>query len=157
MGKAKTRNDTLSKLYTKNIDDLVLEYEPHDYRVNYDGFIKLVDKLVNFTELNLSDRLVYSALRNYASNEQYNMKTNVTNETVANRLGIGKTTVSKSISRLQELGIIKLYKSNSNQRIIKIVRDFYVEQPEESEYKKKHPKQTNRHLESDEDFDDFPF
>ena len=154
----KKRKDTLTRLSSKNMDDVILIYKPYDERDNYTGFIKLMDRLVNYPQLSLSDRLVYSALRNYTYEPACCMKTNVSNERIANRLGIGKTTVSKSISKLQELGIIKLFKSNTrNQRIIKVVRDFYNEQPEETEYYKKHPKVDYSYLESDEDFDDFPF
>ena len=115
-----------------------MEFQLHDYIRNYTGFIKLMDKLVNFPQLSLMDRLVYSALRNYVYDETYRMRTNVRNETIADRLGISKTTVSQSISKLQSLGIIKLHVSKSrHERIIEVVRDFYVEQPEEVAWREK--------------------
>lgn len=153
----KIKEDTISKLALKNVYDVTLQYRPRVYKRNYNGFIKVMDRLVNFPQLNQSDRLVYSALRNYASNPEFNMKTNVTNATIANRLGIGKTTVSTSISKLQELGIISLHKSVKNQRIIKIQRDFYEKQQEEIEYNEKHYGEGYSHLEYDEAFDDDDF
>lgn len=140
-------------LSSKNQDDVELVFRIHDYNRNYTGFIKLPDKLVNFPQLTLMDRLVYSALRNYTYDPKCNMKTNVRNETIADRLGIGKTTVSQSISKLQRLGIIKLRENKKrHERIIIVIRDFYEEQPEETAYYKEHPRTLG------DSFDDeFPF
>lgn len=130
------RNDTLSQLANKNRENVELEFMIHDYNRNYSGFIKLPDRLVNFPQLTLMDRLVYSALRNYTYDPKCNMRTNVRNETIADRLGIGKTTVSTCISKLQSLGIIKLKENpRRHERIITVVRDFYEEQPEEICYR----------------------
>lgn len=110
---------------------MVLEYRIHDYDRNYNGFVKLLDKLVNYPQLSLMDRLVYCAIRNYTDASPYG-KTNVRNETIADRLGIGITSVSTSISKLQNLGIIKLgMNQKRNERIIELVRNFTKEQPEE--------------------------
>lgn len=77
------------------------------------------------------DRLVCCAIRNYTQASSFG-KTNVRNETIADRLGIGITSVSTSISKLQSLGIIKLgMNQKRNERIIELVRDFTEEQPEE--------------------------
>lgn len=147
------KQDTISKLASKNRDNVELVFEIHDYNRNYNGFIKLPDRLVNYPQLTLIDRLVYSALRNYTYDPKCNMRTNVRNETIADRLGIGKTTVSQSISKLQSLGIIKLKENkNRHERIIIVVRDFYVEQPEESAWRKK---KTNDANETDWEEDDF--
>ena len=79
------------------------------------------------------------------------MRTNVRNETIADRLGIGKTTVSQSISKLQSLGIIKLKENkNRHERIIIVVRDFYEEQPEESAWRKKKTNMIEINLEEDD-------
>lgn len=130
------RNDTLSQLASKNRENVELEFIIHDYNRNYNGFIKLPDRLVNFPQLTLMDRLVYSALRNYTYDPKCNMRTNVRNETIADRLGIGKTTVSTCISKLQSLGIINLKENpRRHERIITVVRDFYEEQPEEISYR----------------------
>ena len=128
-----------------------LVFEIHDYDRNYNGFIKLPDRLVNYPQLTLMDRLVYSALRNYTYDPKCNMRTNVRNETIADRLGIGKTTVSQSISKLQSLGIIKLKENkNRHERIIIVVRDFYEEQPEESAWRKKKTNMIEINLEEDD-------
>ena len=83
------------------------------------------------------DRLVYCAVRNYTDASPYG-KTNVRNETIADRLGIGITSVSTSISKLQSLGIIKLgMNQKRNERIIELVRDFTQEQPEEAAWREK--------------------
>ena len=147
------KQDTISKLASKNRDNVELVFEIHDYDRNYNGFIKLPDRLVNYPQLTLMDRLVYSALRNYTYDPKCNMRTNVRNETIADRLGIGKTTVSQSISKLQSLGIIKLKENkNRHERVIIVVRDFYVEQPEESACRKKAANTVN---ETDWEEDDF--
>ena len=115
----------------KNREGIVLEYRIHDYDRSYNGFVKQLDKLVNYPQLSLMDRLVYCAIRNYTDASLYG-KTNVRNETIADRLGIGITSVSTSISKLQSLGIIKPgMNSKRNERIIELVRDFTKEQPEE--------------------------
>ena len=127
----KKRNDTLAQLSSKNKENVVLEYRIHDYDRSYHGFVKLLDKLVNYPQLSLMDRLVYCAIRNYTDASSFG-KTNVRNETIADRLGIGITSVSTSISKLQNLGIIKLgMNQKRNERIIELVRDFTEEQPEE--------------------------
>ena len=145
------KQDTISKLASKNRDNVELVFEIHDYDRNYNGFIKLPDRLVNYPQLTLMDRLVYSALRNYTYDPKCNMRTNVRNETIADRLGIGKTTVSQSISKLQSLGIIKLKENkNRHERIIIVVRDFYEEQPEESAWRKKKTNMIEINLEEDD-------
>ena len=145
------KQDTISKLASKNRDNVELVFEIHDYDRNYNGFIKLPDRLVNYPQLTLMDRLVYSALRNYTYDPKCNMRTNVRNETIADRLGIGKTTVSQSISKLQNLGIIKLNESkNRHERIITVVRDFYDVQPEEVAWYKKKDNMNEVNLEEDD-------
>lgn len=147
------KQDTISKLASKNRDNVELVFEIHDYDRNYNGFIKLPDRLVNYPQLTLMDRLVYSALRNYTYDPKCNMRTNVRDETIADRLGIGKTTVSQSISKLQSLGIIKLKENkNRHERVIIVVRDFYEEQPEEVAWCKKKAHTAN---EPDWEEDDF--
>ena len=151
--KQQKKNDTISKLASKNRDNVELVFEIRDYDRNYNGFIKLPDRLVNYPQLTLMDRLVYSALRNYTYDPKCNMRTNVRNETIADRLGIGKTTVSQSISKLQSLGIIKLKENkNRHERVIIVVRDFYEEQPEEVAWCKKKAHAAN---EPDWEEDDF--
>ena len=127
---------------------MILEYSIHDYDRNYNGFVKLLDKLVNYPELSLMDRLVYCAIRNYTESSPYG-KTNVRNETIADRLGVGITSVSTSISKLQRLGIIKLnMNQRRNERIIDLVRNFAEEQPEELAWRKKRAQQeSNNHKE----------
>lgn len=147
------KQDTISKLASKNRDNVELVFEIHDFDRNYNGSIKLPDRLVNYPQLTLMDRLVYSALRNYTYDPKCNMRTNVRNETIADRLGIGKTTVSQSISKLQSLGIIKLKENkNRHERVIIVVRDFYEEQPEEVAWCKKKAHAAN---EPDWEEDDF--
>ena len=101
----------------------------------------MLDKLVNYPQLSLMDRLVYCAVRNYTQASSFG-KTNVRNETIADRLGIGITSVSTSISKLQSLGIIKLgMNQKRNERIIELVRDFTEEQPEEVAWREHHTQQ----------------
>lgn len=101
----------------------------------------MLDKLVNYPQLSLMDRLVYCAIRNYTQASSFG-KTNVRNETIADRLGIGITSVSTSISKLQSLGIIKLSMNQKrNERIIELVRDFIAEQPEEVAWRERHTQQ----------------
>lgn len=119
----------------------MLEYRIHDYDRSYRGFVQLLDKLVNYPQLSLMDRLVYCAVRNYTQASLYG-KTNVRNETIADRLGIGITSVSTSISKLQSLGIIKLSMNQKrNERIIELVRDFTKEQPEETAWRENRAQQ----------------
>jgi len=120
---------------------VVLEYKLHDYDRSYNGFVKLLDKLVNYPQLSLMDRLVYCAIRNYTDASRYG-KVNVRNETIADRLGVSITSVSTSISKLQSLGIIKLSMNQKrNERIIELVRDFTKEQPEETAWRENRAQQ----------------
>lgn len=129
------KKDAISCIQEKNVYGNKLEYRMNNY--GYNGFIQVFDKLVNFPEMSLMDRLVYCACRNYAQASQGKNKTNVTNGSIADRLGVSGSSVSKSITRLQKLGILSLHKSRTkNERIIQIERDFALEQPEEIEYKK---------------------
>jgi len=122
-----TGESVLEHLADKNVEGYRLEYQWR--AANRKGsFIKIPDILMSYPELTLTDRLVYSALRAYANSDLYkNLRTSVSNETIGLRLGLGKSSVSKSISHLQSLGIILLKKHpTKNERIIAIARDFYV-------------------------------
>ena len=132
----KNITERLKKVLAKNkkVEEVTLKYEPN---TNSSGFVRLDDSLINFPELDLYDRLVYSALKNYS--EFYaDKKSKVTNETIAKRLGIGSTSVSERISHLQQLGIIAITYEKGNQRAICIQRNFAEEQPEAVAYKKSH-------------------
>jgi len=132
----KHNNDTLSHIAEKNVEGIELEYKKVLYYKD-GGFIKLLDCLVNYPDLTLMDRLVYSAVNNYSQSND-NKRTNISNGTIADRLGISPTTVSASISHLQELGILHLYKARGkNQRIIEVVRDFNDVQQEQKDYEAK--------------------
>lgn len=135
----KQNNDTLANIESKNVDGYMLKfYKILDYKDG--GFMQLYDQLINFPELSLTDRLVYTALRHYSKmatgkKDETTFYTNVTNGVIATRLGIGDSTVSNSITHLQSLGIIKLHKSKTrNQRIIEVIRDFSQKQPEQELY-----------------------
>lgn len=131
---------------------MVLEYRIHDYDRSYNGFVQLLDKLVNYPQLSLMDRLVYCAIRNYTQASSFG-KTNVRNETIADRLGVGVTSVSTSISKLQSLGVIKLgMNPKRNERIIELVRDFMKEQPEEVAW---HERRTQQEI--FDELEDFEF
>lgn len=132
----KNITERLKKVLSKNkrCTDVTLKYEPN---TSSTGFVRLDDSLINYPELDLYDRLVYSALKNYS--EFYaDKKSKVTNETIAKRLGIGSTSVSERISHLQQLGIIAITYEKGNQRAICIQRNFAEEQPEAVAYKKSH-------------------
>ena len=129
--------DPLDVIHLKNVPYYRLQYEPvAGIMKNYGGFVMLFDSLVNYPELTLYDRLVYSALRNYSEGDVFRgHQTNVRNETIALRLGVSIGTVSKSISHLQSLGIIFIKKRpRKHERVISIVRDFKEVQPEQERY-----------------------
>ena len=163
--------DTIALLSSKNVKDVTLEYigprsHPSAGKNTGKGFIQILDCLVCYPQLKLNDRLVYSAIRNYAYDPRYNKKTTVTNETIARRLGISKSSVSSSISKLQSLGIIRLHMNSSHVRVIKVVSDFYEEQPEEKAWRekleeemkaRKESQDADTDLDEDDDMEDFPF
>ena len=113
-----------------------------DYEKKTDSvyFIKLLDCLVNFTDLGLIDRLVYCAVLTYARALGHIFTAASTAEapcclagdkTIAKRLGITETEVKASLQYLEWLEIIEIKYEKNGKRCIYVLRDFEDVQPEE--------------------------
>ena len=105
------------------------------------GSIELYDVLVCYPSLSITDKIVYCTLKDYANYSSTKNFTSASMNDVANRLNISKATVSRSIAKLQKMGIVSLYKNAKNQRFIKIERNFEEEQEEEKQYWSSHEKE----------------
>lgn len=134
------------------------------------SFMKIYDRLINYTDLTEMDRLTYSAICFYADADKKGTTTGLKDEprttrvkstAIAHSIHADPRSVNTSIKHLEALGVIGIKRGDS-WREISILRDFSEPQPEEIAYYNEHGGSFDTGIEepfsmTDEEFDELPF
>ena len=110
----------IEKLNTNRNKQIALPADQQDGALT-DSFIRLSDSVIGIDGLNSTDKLIYSIIESFARS---NRCCYAGNGYLAGRLGVSRSTVTRSLGRLERMGMIRreIHRELGNARIIEAMR-----------------------------------